>query len=100
LDAGLEFVSGRNCLCCCRPPRKAAIRLHTLAPSRLGGRPDARGQYHHVLVSHTKRTANLTRDVEEPADKSLPVAHGNDVATQPSVKAETAAGALESEQEH
>jgi hypothetical protein len=50
-------------------------------------------------LSH-KRTANLTRDVEEPADKSLPVAHGNDVATQPSVKAETAAGALESEQEH
>jgi hypothetical protein len=36
--------------------------------------------------------ATLTRDVEEPADKSLPVAHGNDVATQPGVKAETAAG--------
>jgi hypothetical protein len=38
--------------------------------------------------------ATLTRDIEEPADKSLPVAQGNDVATQPGVKVRHATGQL------
>src|SRR6266436_6951946 len=52
-----------------------------------------------VLVSHTKRW-RLACDVEEPADKALPIAHGRDVAAQPGVEAKTAASALERKQEH
>jgi hypothetical protein len=48
----------------------------------------------------SRKRSRLTRDVEEPSNKALAVAHGRDVATQPGVKAETAPGALESEQEH
>src|SRR5580692_6661668 len=49
--------------------------------------------------SHLKRR-RLTRDVEEPADEALAVAHSGDVAAQPGIEAETAAGALERKQEH
>src|ERR1700681_77025 len=53
----------------------------------------------YVLVPHAKRW-RLTRYVEEPADKALPVAHGRYVAAQPGIEAETAAGALDRKQEH
>src|SRR5260370_7751491 len=44
--------------------------------------------------------SRFARDVEEPADQALPVAHGRELATQPGIKAETAAGPLERKQEH
>src|SRR5260370_1429886 len=83
--------------------RSVAARASAIMclPSIWRGRPgfvSSRGGP-NVFLSYAKRW-RLTRDVEEPADKALPVAHRGHFAAQPSIKAETAAGALERKQEH
>src|SRR5258708_36654225 len=53
-----------------------------------------------VMCSSPPQRSRLARDVEEPADKALAVAHSRDLTAQPGIKSETAAGAFEREQEH
>src|ERR1700722_237745 len=58
----------------------------------------------NTAMSVTARASSiilqLARDVEEPADQTLAIAHVSDPAPQPAIEAETAAGGLDREQEH
>jgi hypothetical protein len=46
-------------------------------------------------LANNKSVGFSARDVEEPADKVLPVTHGGHFAAQPGIEAETAAGTFE-----